>query len=51
MSLATAYTAAATASARTAEPDSSLLAIVLFATVGMLVSTLATILNPQWFIG
>jgi hypothetical protein len=51
MSFATEYATVAAASARSAESDYSLLAVTLIAAVGMLASTLATLVNPQWFIG
>lgn len=52
MSLVSAY--AQTASAPTVRApgyDASFMAVSLVATIGMLVSTLVTIVNPQWFMG
>ncbi len=51
MSFATEYATVAAVSARSAQSDYSFLAAVLFAAVGMLASTLATLVDPQWFIG
>ena len=52
MSIASDYAKTApVASAPAAEFDPSLMAVFLVATIGMLVSTLATIVNPQWFVG
>jgi hypothetical protein len=52
MSVASDYVKTASlASAPAAASDPSLMAVFLVATVGMLVSTLVTIVNPQWFVG
>ena len=52
MSFASAYAKTApVAPARTVDYDASLMAVSLIATIGMLVSTLVTIVNPQWFVG
>ena len=50
MSVASDYAKAA-APVSTADYDPSLMAVFLVATIGLLVSTLATIVNPQWFMG
>jgi hypothetical protein len=52
MSVVSAYAQTASAPvARVAGYDASLMAVSLVATIGMLVSTLVTIVNPQWFMG
>jgi hypothetical protein len=52
MSVASAYAQTApVASTNTDRYDPSLMAVFLIATIGMLVSTLVTIVNPQWFMG
>lgn len=52
MSLASDYVQTASVSAAPAGKfDPSLMAVFVVATIGMLVSTLATIVNPQWFVG
>jgi hypothetical protein len=52
MSFASDYVQTASiSSAPAGKFDPSLVAVSLVATIGMLVSTLATIVNPQWFLG
>ena len=51
MSVASDYVKAASIASAPAGPDPSLMAVFLVATIGLLVSTLATIVNPQWFVG
>ena len=52
MSLASDYVqTASVSSAPAGKFDPSLMAVFVVATIGMLVSTLATIVNPQWFVG
>ena len=52
MSVASAYAKTTpVAPARTVDYDASLMAVSLVATIGMLVSTFVTIVNPQWFVG
>jgi hypothetical protein len=52
MSFASAYAKTTpVAPARTVDYDASLMAVSLVATIGMLVSTFVTIVNPQWFVG
>lgn len=52
MSVASAYAQTASALAvHAARYDASLMAVFLVATIGMLVSTLVTLVKPQWFMG
>ena len=52
MSLASDYVQTASLNAAPAgKSDPSLMAVFVVATIGLLVSTLVTIVNPQWFVG
>jgi hypothetical protein len=52
MSIALDYPKTASAApARANDFDSSLLMVSLLAAIGVLVSTFATIVSPQWFVG